>query len=116
MFRCSEYSLQFECLVFKALFKEISMFLIINQLGIPVRHIYCNNLGNLLQHLHSVLNLLNDPVTFDSSDIRLKVSDRSNFFDKRQKLVSLNVKLLVLIQDYTFNHFKYFFLKSMQFT
>jgi hypothetical protein len=81
MFRSSEYPFQLKSPVFKAFFKESSMFLIINELSIPVRDIYCNDLRNLLLlYLNPVLNFLNDPVTLDSSDIRLKIDDGSNFF------------------------------------
>jgi hypothetical protein len=90
------------------------MLLIINQLGIPFRHIYCNNLGNLLQHLHSVLNLLNNPIAFNGCDIRLKVSKRRHFFNQCQKLVTLNVKLLILVLKNAFNHFHNFIRERMQ--
>ena len=91
------------------------MILIINQLGIPVRHIYCYNLRNLLQQLQSVLNLLNNPVAFNGCDIRLKVSKRRHFFDQCQKLITFNVKLLILILKNGFYHFHDFILKRMQF-
>ena len=98
MFRSSEYSLQLKSPIFKALFKECCIFLIIYKLGIPVRYINCNDLRNLLLlHLNPVLNLLNNPVALDSSDILLKVNYRCHFFYQGQKMISLNVKLFILI-------------------
>jgi hypothetical protein len=69
----------------------------------------------LLLHLNPVLNLLNDPVTFDSSDIRLKVSKQRHFFDQCQKLITFNIKLLILILKNGFYDFHDFILKRMQF-
>jgi hypothetical protein len=59
---------------------------------------------------------LNDPITFNGSDIRLKVSKRRHFFDQCQKLIALNVKLLISVLKNIFNHFHDFILKRMQFS
>jgi hypothetical protein len=61
------------------------------------------------------LNLLNNPVALNCCDIRLKVSKQRHFFDQCQKLVTLDVKLLILVLKNGFNHFHDFILERMQF-
>ena len=69
IFRGSEDPLKFENSVIEALSEEIKMFLVVDQSAIPIRNV--NN--RLVRPV--ILSVQNNPITFGSCDVRLKVGE-----------------------------------------